>query len=377
MTIEELDPHKQEQAKKLARTQRRIMFAELLFGFAYLLSWLYFGWANTLKEFLQSITSNDWLLVIGFAGVFGGIYAFVSLPALYYEGYVLPYRYHLSTQTFRSWVIDQMKGGALIVIFGTGLIEIMYLILRIAPDTWWLWLGLILLLFNVILANLAPILLMPIFYKFQPLGEEYADLVHCLMRMADEAHTHVQGVYKFDLSSKTTAANAALTGLGKTRRIILGDTLLNEFSNDEIETVLAHELAHHVYKDIPVGIVVQSLITLGGLYLAYLALNWGVDAFGFNGPADVAAMPLLLLVLGGYGLITMPLENAYSRWRERRADRYALRVTGKGEAYASALTRLANQNLSDVDPEPWVEFLFYSHPALGKRIEMAKSSTFS
>jgi STE24 endopeptidase len=185
----------------------------------------------------------------------------------------------------------------------------------------------------------------------------------------------VQGVFKFDMSRRTKAANAALTGLGNTRRIILGDTLIDEFTTDEIETVLAHELGHHVHKDIPLSMLVESLLTLLGLYLASLGLNWGVGVFRFEGPADIAALPLFMLVIGAYGLVTMPLGNAFSRWRERRADEYALRETGMGIAYASALTRLANQNLADADPEPWVEFILYSHPALSKRIAMAEAYT--
>jgi STE24 endopeptidase len=182
----------------------------------------------------------------------------------------------------------------------------------------------------------------------------------------------VRGVFKFDMSRRTKAANAALMGLGNTRRIVLGDTLLNEFTPDEIETVLAHELGHHVNQDIPVGIILESVLTLGGLYLASLGLKWGAATFGFAGPADIAALPVFALVMGAYSLVTMPLGNAYSRWRERRADAYALRATGNGAAYASALTRLTNQNLADADPEPWVEFLLYSHPALSRRIALAK-----
>ena len=148
-----------------------------------------------------------------------------------------------------------------------------------------------------------------------------------------------------------------------------------EFDDDEIETVLAHELGHHVNRDIPIGILVESVMTLGGFYLAHLGLRWGVDSFGFEGVWDIAAFPLFMLVIGAYGLITMPLGNAFSRWRERRADAYALKATGKGRAYASALTRLANQNLAEVDPEPWVEWLLYSHPALSKRIAMAECNS--
>jgi STE24 endopeptidase len=213
---------------------------------------------------------------------------------------------------------------------------------------------------------------MPLFYKFVPLGEERQDLVQRLLRLADEAGTRVRGVYKFDMSRRTKAANAALTGLGNTRRIILGDTLLDEFTDDEIETVLAHELAHHVHRDIPVGMVIEALSTLVGLYLANLVLRWGVGYFVFQGVGDIAAFPLFLLVMGGYGLVTMPLSNAYSRWRESRADLYALQATRKPGSFASAMTRLANQNLAEADPEPWVELLLYSHPALSKRIAMAE-----
>jgi STE24 endopeptidase len=149
--------------------------------------------------------------------------------------------------------------------------------------------------------------------------------------------------------------------------------LINEFTSDEIETVLAHELGHQVHRDIPIGILVESVITLGGLYLASLVLEWGVVVFGFESVSDIAAMPLLALVIGVYGLVTMPLGNAYSRQRELRADEYALNATGKGAAYASALTRLANQNLADANPEPWIEILLYSHPALNKRIAMAEN----
>jgi STE24 endopeptidase len=254
------------------------------------------------------------------------------------------------------------------------MLEVIYAVLRLYPDTWWLWASVILLVVNVILANLGPVLIFPIFYKFVPLGEEYADLVERLVRLAERANTRVRGVYQFDMSRRTKAANAALTGLGNTRRIILGDTLLKEFTFDEIETVLAHELGHHVHKDIPIGMLISSMLTLGGLYLASLGLNWGVSYFGFESVSDIAGLPLFVLVMGLYGLITMPLGNAYSRWRERRADEYALQATRKGGAYASALTRLANQNLADADPEPWVEFLLYSHPALGKRIAMAESA---
>jgi STE24 endopeptidase len=377
-----IDPERQEKAKEFARIRRRLMLAETILGGIYTLAWLVpvpalFGAdtpraATALREALLAQTTNTWLVVAGFVIVFAGIYYFLTLPISYFSGFVLPHRYELSTQSLRGWLVDQAKGLVLGGVLSMLIVQVIYALLRIAPETWWLWVAGALLLFNVILANLGPVLFLPIFFKLKPLEDEHAELAERLKRLAEKAGTRVRGVYRIDMSRRTKAANAALTGLGNTRRILLGDTLLDEFEAEEIETVMAHEFAHHAHNDIPIGILVGSGLTLGGLYLASLGLRWGVQAFGFQGVADVAAFPLLVLVMGLYGLVTMPLQNAYSRWRERRADEYALRLTGKGEAYASALTRLANQNLADVDPEPWVEALLLSHPPLGKRIRMAE-----
>lgn len=366
-----IDTERQKKAKGYARISRRLMLVDLGVGAVYVLLWLVFGWSAALERWLEGYTTNAWLLVAAYAAVFGGIYLLVNLPISYYGDFILPHRYDQSNQTVGGWWGDQARGLALNAVLGGVLLEVIYGTLRVFPQTWWLWAGGIMLVFSVLLANLAPVLLYPIFYKFVPIGEEYADLVERLTHLAARTHTRVKGIYKFDMSRRTKSANAALTGLGNSRRVILGDTLLTEFTTDEIETVMAHELGHHVHKDIPVGIIVQSALTLGGLYLASLGLNWGARAFGFHSPADIAALPVFALALGAYGLVTMPLTNAYSRWREKRADEYALQVTGNRQAFASALTRLANQNLAEADPEPWVEWLLYSHPALNKRIAMA------
>lgn len=369
----ELDLNRQKEAKKYSRIHHRLMLVDILVGGLYAIAWLIFGWSQQLRDFLLGFTTSEWLLVAGFGIFFGGIFYLLTLPLTYYEGFQLPHQFGMSNQSRREWAVDQVKGLGIGLVLGGIILEIIYAVLRATPDTWWIWAGLILLLFNVLLANLAPVLLFPIFYKFDPLEDEHEELGKRLIRLAGEAGTVVQGVFKFDMSRRTNAANAALTGLGNTRRIILGDTLLEEFTEDEIETVLAHELGHHVHKDIPKGIIIESILTLGGLYLASIALDWGTQYFDFVNPADIAALPLFILVIGIYGLLLMPLTNAYSRWREVKADLYALTITGLGDEYASALVRLANQNLAEVDPEPWVVYLLYSHPPLQNRIEMAKN----
>ncbi|HLA08165.1 MAG TPA: M48 family metallopeptidase, partial [Anaerolineales bacterium] len=271
------------------------------------------------------------------------------------------------------WVIDQIKGLAVGAPIGLLLLELLYLALRVTGDLWWLWAAGGMLIFSVLLSNLAPILIMPLFNKYVPLGDEHKELAERLLALAQRANTKVRGVFKFDMSKRTKSANAALTGIGNTRRIVLGDTLISEFSTDEIETVLAHELGHHVHRDIPLFITFGTVSTTISLFLASLALNWAIGYFGFSSPADIAAFPALSIILGAYGLITMPVDNAVSRWREEMADDYALQSTGKYEAFASAFTRLANQNLGEVDPEKWVVFMFYSHPPLGERIAKANN----
>ena len=370
MTV--LDPERQKLAREYARIRRRLWLVDISITAVYGLLWLFSGWSVVLRDWLTAYTTNPWVLVPAFAAVYGGILFLINLPLNYYSGFTLPHRYDQSNQTLRDWIVDQLKGMAIGLPIGLILLEGVYVFLRAYPDTWWLWTAAALLIFQVILANIAPVLIAPIFNKYVPLGEEHADLAARLMQLAERAKTKVKGVYKFDMSRRTKAANAALTGIGNTRRIVLGDTLINEFTPDEIETVLAHELGHHVHKDIPMFIGLGTFTTLVGLYIASVVMSWAVGYFGFYSVADPAAMPALELILGAYGLITMPLDNAFSRWRERKADEYALQATGKAEAFGSAFTRLANQNLGEVDPERWVVVLFYSHPPLGERIAMAR-----
>ncbi|MBM4427705.1 MAG: M48 family metallopeptidase [Chloroflexi bacterium] len=367
-----LDPERQKQAKQYARIKRRLWLVDTSLSAVYFLAWIFFGWSISLRDWIASFAADDWLLIAIFIIIFGGLFSLITLPLSYYSGFVLPHRFGQSNQSLKDWVIDRLKGLAIGAPLALLMLELLYLALRLTGGLWWLWVAGGMLVFTVVLSNLAPILIMPLFNKYIPLGDEHKDLEDRLLALAKRANTKVKGVFKFDMSKRTKSANAALTGIGSTRRIVLGDTLINEFTADEIETVLAHELGHHVNRDIPLFIAFGAASTTLSLYLASVALNWAVGYFGFTGPADIAAFPALAIIFSVYGLITQPLDNAVSRWRERKADAYALQSTGKNEAFASAFTRLANQNLGEIDPEKWVVFMFYSHPPLGERIENAK-----
>lgn len=370
-----LDTERQELAQKYARVRRRLLLVDLGLGGLYLIAWLAGGLYLALRDWLATFVSGHAVLVALFSLGFALPYTLLDLPLSYYSGYVLPHRYGQSNQTLGNWIGDQIKGLAMGGVLGLVLVEVIYWLLRAAPRLWWLYAGGVMLFFTVILTGLTPVLIMPLFFKFTPLEDE--ELSSRLIALAQKAGTSVKGVFHFDMSTRTKSANAALTGLGATRRIVLGDTLLDEFTADEIETILAHELGHHVHRDIALGIAVNSALMLVSFWVAHLILRWSVGVFHLDGLADPAGLPVLILVTVVLGLVAMPPGNAYSRWRERKADRYALEVTAKPQAFADAMTRLANQNLSDADPERWVVWLLHSHPPIGERVAAAEAFTAS
>jgi len=221
-----------------------------------------------------------------------------------------------------------------------------------------------------LLAQLAPVVLFPIFYKFEPLEDE--DLRRRLVVLGERAGTRVRGVYRWKLSEKSKKANAALTGLGNTRRIILADTLLDNYSPEEIEAVLAHELGHQVHRHILKSIFVQAGITLVGFWAANWALHYAVDQHWFLQLSDFANLPLLALVSIVLSFLLMPALNAYSRFNERQADRYAFESIDSVEPFISSMNKLAEQNLAERTPAPWVEWLFHSHPSISRRLAAAQ-----
>ena len=371
----ELDAERQKRARGYARIRRRLSFVNIGIAVIGVIIIFCTGLDWRLRDWLHPFI---WQPVAGWFPIQLGLYFLVLLlsyeilisPLSYYAGFILPRQYGLSVQSFKGWFLDLMKGLALGLVLEILAIEVIYVLLATQPHFWWLWVALAWLRFTVVMVNLAPILLFPIFYKFTPLSE--GELTQRLLVLAENAKTRIQGVFSMQMSRKTTAANAALMGLGNTRRIVIADTMLDRYTTDEIEVVLAHELGHQVHYDIWKLIVWQSILTLAGLYLTNLALYWAVDTQHFyRGLADPATIPLILTLASVFGLIAMPLSNGLSRAIEYHADEYALQATHKVEAFKSAMTRLANQNLAEVEPSPIIEFLFHNHPSIKKRLEHA------
>lgn len=373
----QIDTTRQALAARYARQQHVLALVNLGVSAAVIVVLLLSGLSVALRDALAATATwtplAGWhpLLIATYFLVLFGATSLLGAPLSYYGGFVLPHRYGLATQHIVGWLIDQAKGLALSLVFEVAAVELVYALLALLPDTWWLWIGLAALLFTVVLANLAPVLFLPIFYKLTPLPDGVVR--ERALQLAAQAHTRVRGIYSMNLSAKTTAANAMVIGLGNTRRIVLGDTLLDRYTADEIEVVVAHELGHQVHRDIPKLIAFQVAMTLVGLYLVNLVLHSVVaSVHSYTALADAATMPLVGATLGVFALAVLPLTNGFSRFVERQADAYALQVTRKPDAFISAMTRLANQNLSELAPAPIIEFLLYNHPSIGRRVAFAR-----
>jgi STE24 endopeptidase len=359
------------ESRRYNRIKRWMGLADIVIGFALLVVILATGWTGTLRDLAyRGAAQNYTVAVFLYVLMLMLISKIIGLPLEYY-GFRLEHRYHLSNQRFRSWLWDELKGLLIGLALATIVVESIYLLLRQDPQHWWLIAWAVFMGLFVLLAQLAPVVLFPVFYRFEPLENE--ELKRRLIVLGERAGTRVRGVYKWHLSEKSKKANAALTGLGATRRIILADTLLDNYSDDEIEAVLAHELGHHVHRHILKSILVQAGITLFGFWLANEVLRYAVERRNvFETLSDFANFPLLILVSSVLSFLLMPALNAYSRFNERQADRYCFESVASVQPFISSMNKLAEQNLSEKTPSRWVEWLLHSHPAITKRVAAAE-----
>ena len=358
-----------------AKAYNRIKFttgiASAVLSFVLLLWLVMNGTTKTLENAAHGWTSNTYLALLLFAFALGVVQSVVTLPLGFYSGYYVEHRFNLSNQTIWRWAWEHLKSLLVSLPIIIGVLTFLYYSLTAFGSLWWLPVSIGLTFFSVILARIAPVIILPLFYKLKPLENE--SLKERILSLCTSAGVKIDGIFSFNLSKNTKKANAAFTGIGKAKRIIMGDTLLNEFDEDEIETVFAHELGHYTHHHIRTGIITSIVSIFLGLFIASLLYSWSVRWFGFSSITEFAGLPLLALWLSLFGLVTSPLGNILSRRHERQADEYAVRRTGKKEQFASALRKLASMNLADPEPHPAVEFLFYSHPSIGKRIRMVET----
>jgi STE24 endopeptidase len=364
-------PDDSPEARRYNRIHRWLGVADFAVGSAFLILLLVTGWTGWLRDLaLRRGFRNYTVAVFLYLFLLLLISKLLSLGLDFY-GFQLERRFQLSTQRLRSWLWDEVKGFLVGLVLAAIVVELLYFMIRESPQHWWIITWALFMGLFIVLAQLAPVVLFPIFYKFEPLDNE--DLRRRLIQLSEQAGTRVRGVYRWKLSEKSKKANAALTGLGRTRRIILADTLLDNYAPEEIEAVLAHELGHHVHRHILKSILVQAGITLLGFWVANWVLHYAVDHHMFEELSDFANLPLLALTATALSLLLMPALNAYSRYNERQADRYAFESIASVEPFISSMNKLAQQNLAERTPSKWVEWLFHSHPAIAKRVAAAEA----
>lgn len=368
MATSTVAPPDSPEARKYNRIRRWLGMGEFALGLAFLLVLLLTGWTGWIRDI--AYRSQSYVLAVFLYTLMLVVLSKVVGLGLDYYGFRLEHSYKLSNQRLRGWIWDEAKGLLVTAVIAGILVELLYFIIRQYPQHWWVlaWLGF--LGVAVLMAQLAPVILFPIFYKFEPMQDD--ELKARLTRLGERAGTRVRGVYKWHLSEKSKKANAALTGLGNTRRIILADTLLDNYSADEIEAVLAHELGHHVHKHILKSIGVQAGVTFIGFWAANWALHYSIDRWHmFETISDFANLPLLVLIFTLLSFLLMPALNAFSRYNERQADRYAFESIASVGPFVSSMNKLAEQNLAERAPSRWVEWWFHSHPAIARRVAAA------
>lgn len=335
-------------------------------SFILILFFVLSGLSRALLAWLQHYSGSSYIQFLLFVGITGIAAGILFFPLNYYTGFYLEHKYNLSNQTFLAWIWEDLKGLLVSLVIGIPVLLLFFWLLNRYGPIWWLPMAVLLFILSVLLARIVPVFILPLFYKITPLEDE--DLKTRINTLATDAGIKVQNVYKFNMSKNTKKANAAFTGIGKSKRILLGDTLLDNYSQDEIETVLAHELGHYKKKHIIKNIIIGTASSFLTLFLIAWFYDKSLAWFHFTGRIDIPALPLLSLWAMLIGIILTPVGNIISRKYEYEADEYAVTSTHKPADFIATLEKLNDQNLGDKDPHPFVEWFFYSHPSIKKRI---------
>jgi len=367
----------EDKATRYHRLRRRAVTLAVTWRVLLLSGLLLSGLSHTIRDASEALTAPApawlqlpldaclWVLAAALVHECG------ELPLSLYGGFVLDRRYGLSRQSAADWWKDHVRASGVALALAMAAAMWIYASLELWPTGWWLaaWGGAV--AASVATAWAAPVLVLPLFYRFVPLDNEV--LRRRLLALAEKAHVPALGIFEWRLSDRTSRTNAALTGIGRTRRIIVSDTLVADYPPEEIEVVLAHELAHHVYRDIWRGLAAGWLVTGAGLWLADALLRVAVVPLGLRGMSDIAGIPVIVLSSMAASLMALPAVNAVSRAHERRADRFALDTTHDAEAFISAMRRLGARNLAEETPSRAARIFFYTHPPVSDRLALARA----
>jgi len=368
-------PEPSEQAMRYYRSGNLLWFGEQVWSVVVLVLLLATGFSATLRNLARRLGRNWFFTLVIYFVLFTVITTIIDLPLSYYSEYVRQHAYGLSNQTFAKWLGDSLKSLAVACVVGSLVLWVPYLLLRKSPKRWWLYSALALVPF-IVLANLvAPIWIAPLFNTFEPMHDKVLEAK--ILALADRAGIEGGRVYEVDKSVDTKTLNAYVAGVAGTKRIVLWDTILKRMSDRELLFVMGHEMGHYVLGHVWQGIAVSMLLMLGGFYVAYRAAGAVIARFGghfgFNNLADVASLPLLLLLFSAFGFTVTPLELAFTRHIEHEADRFGLEITKASHSAGTAFVKLQEDALANPRPGLLYKIWRESHPSLGERIDFANA----
>lgn len=353
--------------KKYNNTKLFLGISESVITFILIFLFVFSGYSKQLEKYLSQFITNDYLLLLVFILITGFAFSIIFFPVNFYTGFYLEHKYNLSNQTFGKWIWEGLKGLLIGSVIGIPIILVFYYVIKNFGSIWWLPFAIFMFLISVVLARIIPVFVLPLFYKITPIEDE--ELKSRIEKLATDSGLKIQNVFKFNMSKNTKKANAAFTGIGKSKRILLGDTLLENFSIDEIETVLAHEFGHYKKKHIIKNIIFGTFLSFFTLFIIAYLYEISLPLFNFTNRFEIGALPLLSLWAMLISIIETPISSAISRKYEYEADAYAVTSTNKAEAFVNSLTKLTEQNLGDKDPHPFIEWFFYSHPSIKNRVK--------
>lgn len=365
-----IDQEKQRQAKEYQKKKVTFKLVGSAFFLTYFSILVFSDLSLIIKGRILQFTNSEWQVIAIYIFSVLTAYDLISLPLEFYTSYTFEHKYHFCTQTVGNWFKDYLKSYILSMGFAIPIVEGIYWAIRAFPTIWYLIVSVFAILLIIFLGYLSPILLTPLFFKLKKI-EENNELAQRLRKMCKKVNTKVKGVYEINFSSKTTKANAYLAGLGNTRRIVIADNLLDNFTVDEAEVVFAHELGHHIHRDILKLTFWSGLMCLGGFYFVSIILE-KVSLYFRYGISDIVNFPILALSMSILLFLFGLPFNFYSRKREKAADEFALKTTGKVDAFITSMAKFTNRDLADAHPHPFIEFLLYTHPSISKRINYAQ-----
>lgn len=362
------------QAAGLARIRYLTLTAGIMIQLAFWGFLFFSGWGKTLSLFFEAWGGGRYFLALALFFLFLFICSrLLHFPLQLYGDFYLEKAYGLGVQGFSSWLRDYFTATAISLVLSLGALLGLYVFIARWPAHWWLPASAAALGLTVLFTALGPLLYDPLFHRFEPLEDR--QLKERLVLLAGRAGLEVDEVLVMDASTKTNRVNAYFTGIGRTKRVVLYDNLVNDFSREEVASVLAHELAHWKRSHLVKGIAAGSLAAAAFFHISAVLLRSMVETppLFLESVRDPAGIVVLVLVVTLGSFLVIPARNYLSRGFEREADRLALELTENTEAQAHVMEQLSRRNLSNLNPHPFIVWFFYSHPPAAERIRFAEN----